>query len=333
MSKVIVTGGMGFIGTHLVDALEARGDDVVVIDDLSSSVPVIKTRETRSTLWVQDIRYIDQGVIDSQLPCGLARGPVDVVYHLAAVGSVPRSLSDPARSFDVNVNGTSRVLDLARRLGARRVVIASSSSVYGGQTCEAEEGMSTAPRSPYAASKVGSEIVAKSFAESFGMDVIVLRLFNVIGARQRADTPYSAVVPRFARALRRGEPIQLHGGGRARRDFTRVQDVAEAFVRAGEAPRLRADVQHDVINVAKGLTMSVREIFDFMVVESGRLPSSLCEPPARDGDVAYSCGRSEKLLRRLNLALTSSSVLVALREAIAHESEIADRLESVSDAW
>src|ERR1044072_6248051 len=227
---VLVTGGAGFIGSHLVDALVERSARVRVLDDLSSGsvgnlARYLDAEGAAVELQRGDIRDVEA--------CRRACEGLSWVFHLAALGSVPRSIDDPASSIAVNVTGTANVFAAAREAGARRVLYASSSSVYGDDPPlpkrEGEEGV---PLSPYAASKAMGEQLAATFARSYGQELVGLRFFNVFGPRQSPHGPYAAVVPRFLAAAQRGEPMEIHGDGGQRLDFTYVTDAVKAALLA-----------------------------------------------------------------------------------------------------
>jgi UDP-glucose 4-epimerase len=225
--RALVTGGAGFIGSHLVDALVAEGHRVTVVDDLSTG--------TRANV-APEAELVDLDITDAGALGALARS-CDTIFHLAARGSVQRSLEQPLETDRTNVHGTLGVLWAAQEAGVRRVVLSSSSSVYGGarQRPTAEE-QPAHPRSPYAVSKLAGEHYGRVFAELYGVETVMLRYFNVFGPRQRADSAYAAVVPRFVAALRGGAPVEIHGDGGQSRDFTYVGDVADANLRAATAP-------------------------------------------------------------------------------------------------
>ncbi|MCA9299935.1 MAG: SDR family NAD(P)-dependent oxidoreductase, partial [Phycisphaerales bacterium] len=200
--QVCVTGGAGFIGGHLVDTLMALGASVCVLDDLSNADAshlgeLIEMEPDR-------IRFVHGSILDAEALQD-ATEEATVVFHLAAIGSVERSMREPGRTWDVNATGTQRVLEHARRVGAA-VVLASSSSAYGDTpTLPKVETMPLAPRSPYAASKVAGEILLKTWAEAYDMSTASLRYFNIFGPRQRADSQYAAVIAAFCRACLGGE--------------------------------------------------------------------------------------------------------------------------------
>jgi nucleoside-diphosphate-sugar epimerase len=272
---VLVTGGAGFIGSHLAGALLARGARVRVLDDLSTG-----RRENLpdgAELVEEDIREIGA--------CRAACAGMAYVFHQAALGSVPRSIADPAATVAVNVTGTANVLAAARDAGVRRVVYASSSSVYGdSDSALKREGGEGRPISPYAASKAMNEELADVFARCYGMEVVGLRYFNVYGPRQSPDGPYAAVIPRFLHACLAGEAPVIYGDGAQSRDFTFVEDAVLANLLAAGAP---AEACGRAYNVARGERTTVAELAERIreAVGCGLPPRH--EPP-RPGDVLRS---------------------------------------------
>ncbi|MGH9073510.1 MAG: NAD-dependent epimerase/dehydratase family protein [Acidimicrobiales bacterium] len=225
--RALVTGGAGFIGSNLADALLARGDRVVVLDDLSAG-----SRDNvgpGAELVVADVA--DAGAV------ARAAAGCDAVFHLAAHKAVLRSVEHPIETDRANTGGTLAVLVAARDAGARRVVYASSSSVYGGAAeLPTEESAPCVPRSPYAVSKLAGEHYVRVFAELYGLEAVSLRFFNVYGPRQSPQSRYAAVIPLFIDALREGRPPEVHGDGRQSRDFTYIDDVVAACLAAAAAP-------------------------------------------------------------------------------------------------
>ena len=274
----LVTGGAGFIGSHLVDALVARGGRVRVLDDLSSgSLANLAHHREAVELRRGDIRDAEA--------CRRACAGVTWVFHLAALGSVPRSLEDPAASIAVNVAGTANVFAAAREAGARRTVYASSSSVYGdSEGLPKREGEEGAPLSPYATSKAMTEQLAATFAKSYGQELVGLRFFNVFGPRQSPEGPYAAVVPRFLAAARSGAPMEVHGDGEQSRDFTYVSDAVEAALLAAGAPLSACGAAY---NVAGGERVTMNELAQRLAALAGTSAPPVHVAP-RPGDVRHS---------------------------------------------
>jgi UDP-glucose 4-epimerase len=226
MSRVLVTGGAGFIGSHTCRALLADGHEVVVLDDLSTG--------TGAGLAGLDVRMVTGSILDDAALDDALAG-VGSVVHLAGLGSVPRSLAAPRRTFEVNTLGTVAVLEACRRHDVDHVILASSSSVYGRDAAlPAREDQPAAPASPYAASKLAAEKAALTWQVVYGLRVLVFRFFNVFGPGQRPDHAYAAVVPRFGAAALTGRPLVVHGDGRQSRDFTHVGSVATGLAGAVE---------------------------------------------------------------------------------------------------
>lgn len=276
--EVLVTGGAGFIGSHLVDELVARGAHVRVLDNFFSG-----HRENLSQC-LERIRLLEGDIRDLDT-CRRAVDGAAYVFHQAAVGSVPRSIDDPATSIDVNIGGTSNIFAAARDAKVRRVVYASSSSVYGDSTIlPKKEGQEGKPLSPYALSKWVDEEVADTFTRCFGMELVGLRYFNVYGPRQDPNGPYAAVVPRFFAACGAGAPPVIYGDGNQSRDFTFVADVVRANLLAASAPKSSCGRAY---NVGAGGTTSVNDLANTIIEVTGAKVKPQYEPP-RAGDVPFS---------------------------------------------
>jgi UDP-glucose 4-epimerase len=251
MARVLVTGGAGFIGSNLVRALLERGDEVRVLDNFSTG--------NRGNLQGLDVEIVEGELRSYERVHNATRG-TDVVYHLGALGSVPRSVQDPLTSSAVNVEGTLNVLLAARDEGVRRVVYSSSSSVYGNSgELPRTEAMPTDPISPYGVAKLAAERYCVSFSRVYqGFESVVLRYFNVFGERQSPFSQYAAVVPLFVTAIAAGNPITIYGDGEQSRDFTYVGNVVDATLRAGHA----AGASGEIFNVAAGAPGSVNGLAD-----------------------------------------------------------------------
>jgi UDP-glucose 4-epimerase len=270
---VLVTGGAGFIGSHLVEALLARGQRVRVLDDLSSGQRGFLPSHPDLELVVGDLR-------DSETLDRVMRG-VEVVYHQGALRSVPKSVEQPYAYHDVNATGTMRLLLTARAAGVRRIISASSSSVYGNQpVLPLHEELYPMPIAPYGASKLITEHYCANFSRHYGLETASLRYFNVFGPRQDPASEYAAVVARFILAAKRGEPLEVHGDGEQTRDFTYVGNVVDANLAAAAAPGLAGEV----FNVACGERLSVLDIARHLEEILGR-PLPRRHTPPRAGDV------------------------------------------------
>ncbi len=279
---VTVTGGAGFIGSHVVDALLKLGARITVLDNLLTG------SEANLAGVGREIRFHKDDIRDPEA-CRRAVEGAKVVFHLAALGSVPRSMKDPATSIDVNVRGTANVFAACRDASVERIVYSSSSSVYGdSETLPKREGEEGRPLSPYALSKVMNEQLADIFARCYGIGLIGLRYFNVFGPRQSPTGPYAAVVPRFFAAVRGGEAPVIYGDGEQSRDFTYVSDVVQANLLAAGAP---ATALGRAYNVAPGGATTVNQLASAILAACGGGPEPVHASP-RAGDVLHSCADS-----------------------------------------
>jgi len=279
----LVTGGAGFIGSHLVEDLVRRGRPVRVFDDFSTG------------LWA-NLSHLDPApeVVEGSLtdPAAVARAVqgAGVVYHLGALASVARSVENPAATHAACATGTLNLLDAARRSGVRRVVYAASSSAYGGAAGKGPgpdagqtEDLPMVAKSPYAAAKLAGELYMQAFAATYGIETVRLRFFNIFGPRQRADSPYSGVIALFVAAMSRGEPPTVQGDGKQSRDFTYVTNAVQALAKAAEAP----EVSGNVYNVGTGRSVGVLDL----IAALNRTLGTRLDPafgPSRAGDVRYS---------------------------------------------
>jgi UDP-glucose 4-epimerase len=247
---VLVTGGAGFIGSNLVEALLQRGDRVRVLDNFSTGA--------RSNLApFQDDLDIVEGDLRSYERVHAAVRGVEVVFHQGALPSVPRSVQDPLTTTAVNVEGTLNVLLAARDEGVRRVICASSSSVYGqGGTLPRREDQAVNPLSPYAVAKLAAERFCASFSHVYGLQTVALRYFNVFGPRQNPNSEYAAVVPLFIQQIAAGLPVMIDGDGEQSRDFTYVANVVDANLKAAD----RGDGNGTIVNIATGSSRTVNEL-------------------------------------------------------------------------
>ncbi len=278
MSKYLVTGGAGFIGSHLARHLVAEGHDVVVLDNLSTG-----RRENLDDI-MENIRFVEGSITDIDTVRECCQG-VDCVFHQAALPSVPRSVADPLMSDEHNIGGTLRVFWGAHLEGVRRVVYAASSSIYGDtEELPKHEGMQPKPMSPYAVNKRVSELYGSVFNNLYGLSTIGLRYFNVFGPRQDPNSQYAAVVPKFITAFLQGEAPIIHGDGGQSRDFTFIQNVVEANVAACNADTEAGGRSY---NVALGGRISVTDL----CLQIRKLLDSPIDPVHerdRAGDVRHS---------------------------------------------
>jgi nucleoside-diphosphate-sugar epimerase len=294
MARVLVTGGAGFIGSNLVRALLERGDDVRVLDNFSTG--------NRANLEGLDVEIVE-GELRSYERVHNAVRTTEIVYHLGALGSVPRSVQDPLTSSAVNVEGTLNVLLAARDEGVRRVVFSSSTSVYGStRQLPTTEEAPPDPISPYGVAKLAAERYCISFSRVYeSFESVVLRYFNVFGPRQSPLSQYAAVVPLFVTAIAAGEPIEIHGDGEQSRDFTYVGNVVDATILAGEAEGANGEL----FNVAAGSPASVNVIADTIGAILGK-PVERRHLPVRAGDIRDSWADLTKSQRVLGYAPETS---------------------------
>jgi nucleoside-diphosphate-sugar epimerase len=275
---VLVTGGAGFIGSHLVDALVECGARVRILDNFA-------TGRRRNLAHLEGSVEVSSGDLRDAEVCALACDGVELVFHQAALGSVPRSIKDPATSIAVNVTGTANLFAAARDARVRRLVYASSSAVYGdSRELPKREGQEGAPLSPYAASKQMNEQLAEVFGRCYRLDLVGLRYFNVYGTRQRHDGPYAAVIPRFFDACFSGSAPVIYGDGEQSRDFTYVADAVAANLLAAGAP---ASAAGRAFNVATGERCTVNQLAAIVRGLAGGGAEPVHEEP-RAGDVRHS---------------------------------------------
>ncbi len=288
MARYLVTGGAGFIGSHVVDRLLADGHQVRVFDDLSTG-KLENLSEVRSR-----IEFVQGDLRDRDAVSKACHG-TEYVIHEAAWRSVPKSMADPVGYTDVNVMGTAHLLDASRESKVKRVVSVSSSSVYGEtDQMPLREDYPARPISPYAASKLAAELYCGLYARGFGLETVSVRYFNVFGPRQSLDNDYAVVVPKFIACLLRKESPPIFGDGRQSRDFTYVENVVEATVLASQTP----GVSGEVLNVALGEEHTVLELLEQLnqIMELSIPPAF--EPP-RPGDVLRTYADSSKAQRLL----------------------------------
>ncbi|MCC7349677.1 MAG: NAD-dependent epimerase/dehydratase family protein [Phycisphaerales bacterium] len=276
--RVLVTGGAGFIGSHLVEALAGLGAGVVVLDDLSGG-----SRSNVESFPLADLRI--GSILDVEL---LRRAMRDCryVFHQAALGSVPRSVEQPRAYHQANATGTLNVLEAARETGVRRVMFAASSSAYGNsEQLPKIESMPPLPASPYAANKVAGEALMRAYANSYNLDTVSLRYFNIFGPRQNANSAYAAVIAAFAKALLSGQRPTIYGDGEQSRDFTFVENAVHANLLAA---RHETPLQGEVLNVACGQRITVNELAMKMAQSLGRPDLTPAHAADRAGDVKHS---------------------------------------------
>jgi UDP-glucose 4-epimerase len=289
--KVLVTGGGGFIGSHLVRRLLDEGHEVRVLDNFA-------TGRRENLLEILDAIELIEGDIQSDERAHTAVRGCEVVFHQAALPSVPRSIQDPLTTNAVSVTGTLNVLLAARDADVRRVIFSSSSSIYGaGKELPKREDMVALPISPYAVGKLAAEGYCRAFSEVYDLETVCLRYFNVFGPRQDPLSQYAAVIPNFISAFLREEPSTVYGDGEQTRDFTYVDNVVQANVLAAEA----RDVSGRTYNVACGKSISLNQIID----QLQQLTGHDLEPvyvDRRAGDVPHSLADVSRATRDLGYA-------------------------------
>ena len=291
--RYLSTGGAGFIGSHLVEHLVAAGDDVTVLDDLSSG------RRANLAAVRGQIRFIRGSVTDLNT-CRRAVERVDCVLHHAAVTSVQRSVDEPVVTHQVNATGTLNVLLAARDKGVRRVVYAGSTSAYGNPaTLPNSEEHVTRPLSPYAASKLAGEDYCVACQATYGLETVVLRYFNIFGPRQDPNSQYAAVVPRFITTALAGEPPTIFGDGKQTRDFVFIANVVHANLLAARAPA--ADVSGQVFNIGSGKGVSVNQLWEHIRRLAG-VPLAPVHTQGRAGEVRDSVAELARAGRLLGYA-------------------------------
>ncbi|HEY0285820.1 MAG TPA: NAD-dependent epimerase/dehydratase family protein [Pseudomonas sp.] len=292
-APVLITGGAGFIGSHLVDALLEKGYAVRVLDDLSTG--------KRSNLPLDNPRLelIEGDVADAGLVALAAQG-CQAVAHLAAVASVQASVDDPVRTHQSNFIGTLNVCEAMRQAGIKRVIFASSAAVYGnnGEGESISEDTPKAPLTPYASDKLASEYYLDFYRRQHGLEPVSFRFFNIFGPRQDPSSPYSGVISIFAERAEKGLPITVFGDGEQTRDFFYVGDLAGILVQALE----RSAVEEGAINVGLNATTSLNQLLAALSEVVGALPE-VTYLPARSGDIRHSRADNRRLIERFDMAV------------------------------
>jgi len=286
--RILVTGGAGFIGSHLTERLIELGHEVVVLDDLSTG------REENLAHLQGRFRFVKGSITDLALLRELMPG-IEVVFHQAALGSVPRSVEDPMTTHEVNITGTFYVLLAAKEASVKRVIYAASSSAYGDTpTLPKVETMLPQPLSPYAASKLVGEYYCQVFTRVYGLPTVSLRYFNVFGPCQNPHSQYAAVIPKFVTAALKGEPLTVYGDGEQSRDFTYIENVVQANLLAMQSELAVGKVY----NVACGGRYTLNELIRHLQGILGKQLEVQYLPP-RAGDVKHSMASIEAAERDL----------------------------------
>jgi UDP-N-acetylglucosamine 4-epimerase len=297
-SKLLVTGGAGFIGSNLIESLLNAGNKVVCLDNFSTG-----KRENLKGFTNNPKFNLLEGDIRNLGDCEKAVRNIDIVFHQAALGSVPRSIKDPISSTDVNIGGFVKMLFAAKEAGVKRFIYAASSSTYGDHPdLPKVEDKIGSPLSPYAITKYVDELFASNFAVNYGIEVIGLRYFNVFGRRQDPDGAYAAVIPKFVKLLMNHEAPLINGDGTISRDFTYVDNVVQANHLAAVVQNKEA--LNQVYNIAHGERTNLNQLFSFIRELAGRFDKEILtiEPlygPVRPGDIPHSQASIEKAKKLL----------------------------------
>lgn len=291
-NNYLVTGGAGFIGSHIAETLLKQGATVRVLDNFvtgrQSNIEALQGHAGK-------LEIIQGDICDQEIVAKAVQG-VEVVFHQAAVASVPRSIAEPAASLEANVNGMQNVLIAARDAQVRRVVFASSSAIYGdGPELPKHEGLAPAPLSPYAVHKLTGELLCKVFTQMYGLETVCLRYFNVFGPRQDPNSEYAAVIPRFLTMVSENKRPVVFGDGEQTRDFVYIENVVRANLLAATAPQAVGEA----INIGSGTRTSLNDVLR----QAGKLLGRTVEPeyrPARPGDVRESVANINKAQQLLD---------------------------------
>ncbi|MFT7381841.1 MAG: UDP-glucose 4-epimerase, partial [Roseivirga sp.] len=287
MAVQLVTGGLGFIGSHLVRSLLGAAHRVVVVDDLSNHAP--ESLEEFSTS--ENFQLIKHD-ISSPLPA--IEMPIDKVFHLAALVSVPDSFQNPLRTHQVNETGLINVLGFCRKQNVKRLVYASSCAVYGSSdNIPLKESETAKPESPYGLTKLNNEYYARFHHQAYGTSSVGLRFFNVYGPGQKPDSAYAGVISIFMDRAMNNKPVTIYGDGSQVRDFVFVGDIVDALISASES-----DVELDVFNIGRGIETSVNDLFHTISKITGYKQSANYTPP-RMGDVMISCSDPSKISEQI----------------------------------
>jgi UDP-N-acetylglucosamine 4-epimerase len=301
--KILVTGGAGFIGSNLVDLLLSQGNKVSVIDNFITG----KRQNIQHLLTNSDFRLIEADICNYDA-CTDAMQGVDLVFHQAALGSVPRSIENPVLTTQINIMGTVNIFDAARRAGIKRIVFAASSSTYGDSTkLPKEEDNIGKPLSPYAITKYVNELYAENFARLYGIETVGLRYFNVFGRRQDANGAYAAVIPKFINLILKNESPVINGDGNYSRDFTYIDNVLQANMLA--ATSTNPDAVNKIYNVAVGDRTTITELFETLRDELSHYQTACSNVkaiygPERGGDIPHSMASIERARKLLGYSPT-----------------------------
>ena len=295
MASYLVTGGAGFIGSHIVQQLLQNNHQVRILDNFSTG------KKDNLHGFFNDLEIIDGDLRD---PSSVSRAVqnIDIIFHEAAFVSVSQSMIEPKTCYDINVSGTENLFEEARKSGVQRIVLASSAAVYGeSEAVPLSEENKTQPLSPYAASKVINEIYADMYTRSFGIEVVVLRYFNVFGPRQALDSQYAAVIPNFIRSLMSNNVITIFGDGNQTRDLIFVHDVVRANLLAAENPSAAGNI----FNICTGIETSIQRLVDILrKIFPEAIAPQHSQP--RAGDIYRSVGNTLRAKEKLNFQSQTS---------------------------
>jgi len=300
MSNVLVTGGAGFIGSHIVDGLINEGHNVIAVDDMSNGRMLNLEHNINNKIF----KIYFASILDESMADVFASEKIDYVLHLAAIPSVPLSMSEPFKTFNVNTLGTAKLLELSRKFKIKKLVFSSSSSVYGSADQSAlDEYMDLNPLSHYALQKKTSEEYCAFYSKVYGLHTVILRYFNVFGNRQRDDSPYSSVMAAFAKAKYEGKNPIIYGDGTQTRDFTHVKNVVHANILA-----MNEKYMYDggnIYNIGSGNPISINDLAKLWNF------SDIIYKEKRSGDVKHSCANLN-----LSMTLLKYSPLISLSDGI-----------------
>jgi UDP-glucose 4-epimerase len=274
---VLVTGGCGFIGSHIAEQLVTAGAQVTILDDLSSGF-LHNIEHIR-----ENIQFIKASITDKDSCLQATRGQ-KIIFHLAAMISVQKSIEDPATCHDINVNGTFNILEAARINNVKKVVLSSSAAVYGNTTNLCLEQMLCHPESPYGFSKQIDELLCQQYSRIYGLATVILRYFNVYGARQNPASPYAGVVAKFTQQIQLNKPITIYGDGLQMRDFVPVDNVVQANLRLASSEMSNGEI----FNVATGTSITLLDLIEQLKKEYPHYNQKIIFEPARKGDLKIS---------------------------------------------
>jgi UDP-glucose 4-epimerase len=292
--NVLVTGGAGFIGSHIVEQLVALGARVTILDNLSTG-----NLNNLSTVHNQ-INFIHASITDLE-SCLHATKNIDIVFHLAAFISVPDSIAHPTQCYETNVLGTLNILRAAQNNQVKRVIFSSSSAVYGSVEETCTETTQCQPESPYGHSKLMGELLCREFSRSTQLSTVILRYFNVYGERQNPNGPYAAVVAQFKECMKKNIPLTIFGDGTQTRDFVPINTVVQANLTAGTLPV--GAHSFEIFNIGTGKSITLLELIDHLKQEFPEFNAGITFLPARNGDIKQSRADCSKFINVANLHL------------------------------